>query len=222
MDDERWGEVDRYIAGLLARSDPALDQALHAGAEEGMPVISITANQGKMLQVLARAVGARMILEVGTLAGYSAIWLARTLSEGGRLVTLESDPKHARVARRNIERAGLAEKVEVRLGPALELLPGMQAEGLGPFDFVFIDADKANTPAYFEWALKLTRPGSLVVCDNVIRGGTVTDAESGDPGVRAMRQFIEMLADEKRVVATVVQTVGEKDWDGFAVALVIG
>ena len=220
MSQERWGEVDRYLAGLLVPADPVLDAALEASEAAGLPAISVTPAQGKFLHLLARVRGARSILEVGTLGGYSTIWLARALPEGGRLVTLESDPKHAEVARANVGRAGLAGVVEVRVGRALETLPAVASEGSGPFDLVFIDADKANTPAYFRWALRLSRPGTVVVVDNVVRGGAVTDASSGDASVRGVREFLSLLADEPGVTATAVQTVGEKGYDGFAIAVV--
>lgn len=222
MTEETWAAVDRYIDRLFARSDPALDAAQKAAADAGMPMIHITANQGKLLQILARSVNARLILEIGTLAGYSAIWLARALPAGGRLLTIESDPKHAEVARANIARAGLAEVVEVRLGNARETLPEIAAAESGRFDLVFIDADKSSTADYFRWALRLTRPGGLIVCDNVVRNGAVADSTTRDPGALGMRRFIELLAAEPGVSATVVQTVGSKGYDGFAVAVVTG
>jgi predicted O-methyltransferase YrrM len=220
MAQEQWSAVDRYITDLLVPPDPALDEALRASAEAGLPAINVTPNQGKLLHLLARVLGARGILEVGTLGGYSTIWLARALSADGRLVTLESDPKHAEVARANLARAGLADVVELRLGPALETLPQLAAEGRGPFDLVFIDADKPSNADYFEWALKLSRRGSLIIVDNVVRKGAVVDAASSDPTVQGVRRFYERLAAEPRVSATAVQTVGSKGYDGFAVALV--
>lgn len=220
--EEPWLAVDRYIADLFAPPDPALDAALAHSAASGLPPINVSPVLGKLLMLLAQTRGARSILEVGTLGGYSTIWLARALPAGGRLVTLEADPKHAEVARANIGRAGLAGVVEVRLGSALETLPQLAAEECGPFDVVFIDADKENYPGYLEWALKLTRPGSLILADNVVRNGSVLVAESSDALVRGVRRFNEMLADEPRVSATIFQTVGSKGYDGMAVALVLG
>jgi predicted O-methyltransferase YrrM len=222
MSQNQWTAVDRYITDLFVPPDPALDAALQATADAGMPLINVAPNQGKLLHVLALAHGARTILEVGTLAGYSTIWLARALPNGGRLVTLEVDPKHAEVARANIARAGLADVVELRLGPALDTLPQLVAEGQGPFDMVFIDADKPNTTAYFEWALKLTRRGSLIIADNVVRDGAVIDADSADASVQGVRRFNAALAAEPRVTASVIQTVGSKGYDGLAFAIVTG
>jgi predicted O-methyltransferase YrrM len=220
MSRERWTAVDRYITDLLVPPDPALDEALRDSVAAGLPPINVAPNQGKLLMLLARVHGARDILEVGTLGGYSTIWLARALPDGGRLVTLESDPKHAEVARANIARAGLAGVVELRLGPALETLPRLAAEGRGPFDLIFIDADKPSTPEYFAWALRLSRRGSLIVVDNVVRDGAVADAASEDAAVQGVRRFYERLAAEPRVSATAIQTVGSKGYDGFALALV--
>lgn len=221
MNQERWTAVDGFITDLVAAHDPALEAALADSAAAGLPAISVSPNQGKFLHLLARIRGARSILEVGTLGGYSTIWLARALPEGGRLVTLESEPKHAEVARANIERAGLSGVVDVRLGRALETLPKLAAEGAGPFDFVFIDADKVSTPEYFDWALELTRPGSVIVVDNVVRKGAIVDAGSDDPNVQGVRRFYEKLAAEPRVSATAIQTVGSKGYDGFSLALVV-
>jgi predicted O-methyltransferase YrrM len=221
MSEERWTAVDRFITDLLVSPDPALDAALADIDAAGLPAISVSPNQGKLLHLLARAQGACSILEIGTLGGYSTIWLARALPEGGRLVTLESDPKHADIARSNLSRAGLDGIVELRLGRALETLPQIAAEGVGPFDFVFIDADKVNTPEYFAWSLKLTRVGGMIVVDNVVRKGAVIDSSSVDPSVQGVRRFYEVLAAEPRVHATAVQTVGSKGYDGFAVALVV-
>jgi predicted O-methyltransferase YrrM len=215
-----WEPVDRYFTGLLSPSDPALEAALAASAAAGLPAINVSPNQGKLLQLLARAVGARAILEIGTLGGYSTIWLARALPAGGRLLTLEANPTHAEVARANIARAGLADVVEVRLGRALETLPVLAAEGAGPFDFSFIDANKEHNTEYFDWALRLSRPGSLIVVDNVVRGGHVIEATSDSADVRGVRRFLERLAAEPRVSATAMQTVGVKGYDGFAIALV--
>jgi predicted O-methyltransferase YrrM len=222
MSQNQWAAVDRYITDLFVPSDPALDAALQATADADMPLINVAPNQGKLLHVLALAHGARSILEIGTLAGYSTIWLARAMPAGGRLVTLEVDPKHAQVARANIARAGLAGSVELRLGRALDSLPQLAAEGAGPFDLVFIDADKPNTTAYFEWALKLTRRGSLIIADNVVRDGAVIDSGSTDASVQGVRRFNAALAAEPRVTASVIQTVGSKGYDGLAFAVVTG
>jgi len=222
MNQNQWTDVDRYITDLFVPPDPALDAALQATADAGMPLINVAPNQGKLLQVLALALGARTILEIGTLAGYSTIWLARALPAGGRLITLEVDPKHAEVARANIARAGMADVVELRLGPAIETLPQLAAEGQGPFDLVFIDADKANTAAYFEWALTMTRPGSMIIVDNVVRNGAVIDAGSPNASVQGVRRFNAALAAEPRVAATMIQTVGSKGYDGLAIATVMG
>jgi predicted O-methyltransferase YrrM len=205
-------EVDRYVTDLLVRPDAALAAALEASAAAGLPPHDVSPPQGKLLELLARAIGARAILELGTLGGYSTIWLARALPPGGRLVTLEVEPRYAEVARANLARAGLAGVVEVRVGPALETLPRLE----GPFDLIFLDADKAESPDYLEWALRLSRPGTLIVADNVVRGGAVADAASDDPRVRGIRRFNELVAAEPRLEATVIQTVGSKGWDGFA------
>jgi len=222
MEDHRWTAVDRYFADLLLPADEALDAALESAARAGLPAIHVSPLQGRLLELLARAQGARRILEIGTLAGYSTIWMARALPPGGRLVTLEADARHAGVASENLARAGLAEVVELRLGPALETLPRLAAEGAGPFDLVFIDADKPSYPEYLEWSLRLTRPGSLIVADNVVREGKVVDAASTDPNVLGTRRFNERLAAEPRLRATAVQTVGTKGYDGFAIAVVVG
>ena len=220
MSQPQWTAVDNYITDLFVPPDPTLDAALQATADAGMPLINVAPNQGKLLHILALAHGARSILEIGTLAGYSTIWLARALPASGRLITLEVDPKHAEVARANIARAGLAETVELRLGRALDTLPQLVTEGAGPFDLVFIDADKPNTTAYFEWALKLTRRGSLIIADNVVRDGAVIDAGSTDASVQGVRRFNAALAAEPRVTASVIQTVGSKGYDGLAFAIV--
>ena len=212
----RWIAVDRYIMDALIPSDPVLDAALEASAAAGLPPIQVSPAQGKFLHLLARVQGARTILEIGTLGGYSTIWLARALPPGGRLITLEADPHHAGVACANIAYAGLADVVELRQGRALETLP----ELAGPFDFIFIDADKPSNADYFTWALKLSRPGSLIVVDNVIRDGAVIDAASTDPDVQGVRRLNELLAAEQRVSATTIQTVGSKGYDGFTMALV--
>jgi predicted O-methyltransferase YrrM len=217
---EQWTAVDRYLTEALVPADPALDAALDASAAAGLPAINVAPNQGKLLMLLALIRGARSILEIGTLGGYSTIWLARALPADGHLITLESDPKHADVARANIARAGLAAVVELRLGRALDTLPQLAAERRGPFDLIFIDADKPSIPDYFTWALELSRRGSLIVIDNVVRGGAVADASSDDASVRGVRRMNELLAAERRVSATAIQTVGSKGYDGFALALV--
>jgi predicted O-methyltransferase YrrM len=220
MTQELWTSVDRYISGLLVPSDPVLDAALESSAAAGLPAINVAPNQGKLLHLLVRIHGARSVLEIGTLGGYSTIWLARALPSGGKVVTLEADLKHAAVARANLARADLAGVVDVRLGRALDTLPQIAREGLGPFDFFFIDADKANIPHYFKWALDLSRPGSVIVVDNVVRGGAVLDASSSDANVQGVRRFNELVAAERRVSATAIQTVGSKGYDGFAIAVV--
>ncbi len=220
MTEELWTAVDRYLGDLLAPADSALEAALAASTAAGLPAINVSPVQGKLLHLLARAIGARNVLEIGTLGGYSTIWLARALPEGGRLVSLEADARHAEVARANIAGAGLQAIVEVRLGMALDTLPGLAAERREPFDFVFIDADKPNNPAYFDWALKLSRPGSIIVVDNVVRDGDVIDADSDSLTVQGVRHVLERLAAEPRVSATAIQTVGAKGYDGFAIALV--
>ena len=218
--DRMWTEVDNYITDCFVPGDDALDAALAASEAAGLPRINVAPNQGKLLMLLARAIGARRILEVGTLGGYSTIWLARGLAPGGRLVTLEANAKFAEVARANIAGAGLAERVEIRLGKALDTLPGLVAEA--PFDLVFIDADKVNNPNYFTWALKLTKRGSLIIIDNVVREGSVLDAKSADASVQGTRRALEMMSTEPRVTATAIQTIGLKGHDGFAIALVTG
>lgn len=220
MSEEQWNAVERYVTELLVRPEPALGAALEASESAGLPPINVAPNQGKLLYLLSRAQRARRILEIGTLGGYSAIWLARALPRDGRLITLESDPKHAEVARANIARAGLGGVAEVRLGKAVDTLPRLVEEGAGPFDLVFIDADKEGYPDYLEWSLKLTRPGSLIVADNVVRGGAISDPASADSRVQGVRRFNEMLAAEPRVSATIIQTVGSKGYDGIAIALV--
>ena len=222
MTEDRTKDVDQYLGGLFASHDPALESALAASTAGGLPEIQVSPVLGKLLHTLARLQKARAVLEIGTLGGYSTIWLARALAPGGRVVTLEFDPKHAEVARANFVRAGLADSIEVHVGRALDTLPKLAVEGRGPFDLVFIDADKASNPEYFSWALKLTRPGSLIIIDNVVREGKVTDASSAEPDVKGTRRALEMMAAEPRVSATALQTVGVKGWDGFAIALVIG
>ena len=224
MSRELWTAVDGYIGERLIGPDPALDAALRASAEAGLPAIAVSPSQGKLLYLLARALGTRWVLELGTLGGYSTIWLGRALPPDGRLVTLEAEARYAEVARANITRAGLGDLVELRLGPALDTLPQLAAEAPEPFDLVFIDADKQSTPEYFQWALELTRPGSVIVTDNVIRDGALIDTSNEDPVVLGGRRFHELLAadrrGEQRVSATTIQTVGSKGYDGFTLALV--
>ncbi|MFF1916641.1 O-methyltransferase [Streptomyces sp. NPDC058239] len=218
----QWTEVDDYFNGLLVGPDEALDAAVEAGDKAGLPAIQVAANQGKLLNLLARLQGARTVLEIGTLGGYSTIWLARALPEGGRLVTLESDPECAEVARGNIERAGLSDVVEIRVGRALDTLPELAEQGYGPFDVVFIDADKPSNPDYLAWSLRLTRPGSLIIADNVVRDGEVVDGTSDDPKVQGVRRFTELVSAERTLSATALQTVGSKGYDGLMMALVTG
>ncbi|MFE9168159.1 O-methyltransferase [Streptomyces kebangsaanensis] len=220
-DSQLWDDVDAYFTGLLSPEDEPLRAALRDSDAEGLPHINVTPNQGKLLQLLARLQGARAILEIGTLGGYSTIWLARALPADGMLVSLEYDAHHADVARRNIARAGLDRVAEVRVGPALESLPGLADENPPPFDLVFIDADKVNNPHYVEWALRLTRTGSLIVLDNVVRGGGVADASSTDPSVRGTRAALELVAEHPRLEGTAIQTVGSKGYDGFALVRVV-
>lgn len=221
MSQEVWTAVDAYINSLLAPGDEALDAALEASAAAGLPSIQVSPAQGKMLHVLARLVGARNILEMGTLGGYSTIWMARALPPGGKVITLEASEKHAQVASANFARAGLGEVIELRRGMALDLLPHVAAEKRGPFDLIFIDANKSDMPEYFDWAVKLSRRGSVIICDNVIRNGGVIAADSKDADIQGVRRFNERLAADKRVSATEIQTVGSKGYDGFALIAVI-
>ncbi|MEU0677493.1 O-methyltransferase [Streptomyces sp. NPDC006172] len=216
-----WDAVDAYFTAHLSPDDEVTSAALRDSDAAELPPISVTAAQGKLLQLLAEIQGARAILEIGTLGGYSTIWLARALPADGRLITLEYSPKHAEVAARNIARAGFDKQVEVRVGPALESLPLLADENPPPFDLVFIDADKVNNPHYLEWALKLTSAGSLIVLDNVVRGGRVVDAASDADDVRGTRAAIELIGSHPRLSGTAVQTVGEKGYDGFALARVL-
>lgn len=217
---DAWRAVDAFIVDHLLGPDAELEAALAANAAGGLPAIDVSATQGKMLHLYARMMGARRILEVGTLGGYSTIWLARALPEGGQLVTLEIDSHHAEVARSNIARAGLAEKVEIRTGRAIDSLAALQAEGAAPFDLVFIDADKPGNTDYVRAAMALSRPGTAIIVDNVVREGGILDAASTDAAVRGTQRLFEMLAAEPRLDATAVQTVGAKKWDGFVLALV--
>ncbi|MFF5924651.1 O-methyltransferase [Streptomyces hydrogenans] len=220
MTNPQWNDVDAYVTDLLVPADEALTAALADSAAAGLPEIAVAPNQGKFLHLLARVQGARRILEIGTLGGYSTIWLARALPADGRLITLEYDPRHAEVARGNLARAGLADRVEVRTGPALDTLPLLEKEGAGPFDLLFVDADKANNPHYVSWALKLSRPGTLVVVDNVVRGGRVATPAPSDPAITGTRAMFELVANEPRLDATALQTVGTKGHDGLLIARV--
>jgi predicted O-methyltransferase YrrM len=216
-----WTSVDDYITSLFVPPDPALQETLAASEAAELPSISVAPNEGKLLMLLAQLCGARKILEIGTLGGYSTIWLARGMAPGGTLITLEANPKHVEVARANIAKAGLTEVVDVRLGPAIDTLAQLAAEHRAPFDLIFIDADKESYPAYLAAALKLSRRGTLIIADNVIRDGEVTKPDSSDPRVQGARRFNQLLADEPRVRATAIQTVGRKGHDGMAIAIVI-
>ncbi|MFN6541230.1 MAG: O-methyltransferase [Nostoc sp. EkiNYC01] len=222
MTQEQWTAVDLYLTDLFVPSDSVLDAVLETSAAAGLPPHNVSPNQGKLLLLLAQLQGARTILEIGTLGGYSTIWLARALPSDGYLITLEANTKHAEVAQSNIARAGLSDVVELRLGQALSTLPQLAAQGRSPFDLIFIDADKPNNPDYLAWALKLSRRGSLIIADNVVRNGAVIDTASNDASVQGIRRFNELLASEPRVSTTALQTVGSKGYDGFAIALVVG
>jgi predicted O-methyltransferase YrrM len=220
MSQQLWTDVDRYLTDLLVPSDRALEAALADCAAAGLPPIHVAPNQGKLLQLLAKIQAAKNILEIGTLGGYSTIWLARALPPTGRLITLEINPAHAEVARKNIARAGLSSLAEIRVGPALAALPKLAAEGVGPFDLIFIDADKPNNTEYFDWAVKLSRLGTLIIVDNVVRNGAVTNAASSDAAVQGTRRFLASLAATANVNATAIQTVGSKGYDGLVIAVV--
>jgi len=215
-----WESVEQYLDNVLVMQDSALKDGLAAAEAAKLPAIQVASGQGKLLHLLARMMGARNILEIGTLGGYSTIWMARALPEGGKIITLEADPKHADVARKNFARAGVETKVELRLGKALDTLPQIESEGRGPFDMFFIDANKSNMPEYFEWSLKLARTGSVIIADNVVREGAVLDANSKDADIQGIRRFLEMVGKEKRVSGTALQTVSSKSYDGFALVLV--
>ncbi|MFG3035774.1 O-methyltransferase [Streptomyces sp. NPDC048330] len=222
MTNPQWDAVDHYFTELLAPGDEALSAALADSAAAGLPEIAVAPNQGKLLHLLASVQGARNILEIGTLGGYSTIWLARALPADGRMITLEYDPAHADVARANLARAGLDKIVEVRTGAALDTLPLLEAEGAGPFDLVFVDADKANNPHYVAWALRLSRPGTVVIVDNVVRGGRVATPDPDDPAITGTREMFDLVAREPRLDATAFQTVGTKGHDGLLLARVVG
>ncbi len=220
MSQEIWNAVEGYILENLIPADPILQEALKRNNASGLPTIDVAPNEGKLLYLLAKMRGAKRILEIGTLGGYSTIWLARALPEGGTLISLELDPKHAEVARANIAGAGLSSKVEVQLGAALDSLSKLHRQGASPFDFIFIDADKSGYPDYLDWSLRLSRPGAVIVADNVIRDGAVVEADSKDSSVQGVRRFLEKIAADPRLEATAIQTVGTKGYDGFALALV--
>lgn len=222
VNQEQWTAVDRYFEDLFVPFDPVLDAVLESSADAALPPHHVAPNQGKFLAILAQLSGARTVLEIGTLGGYSTIWLARALPEGGKVVTLEVEQKHADVARANVALAGLNNVVDLRVGPAIDSLSALVADEHPPFDMVFIDADKPNNPLYLEWALKLTHPGSLIVGDNVVREGKVIDGGSNDPNVQGIRRFSELLAGNPRISATAIQTVGSKGYDGFAIGVVKG
>jgi predicted O-methyltransferase YrrM len=215
-DAQKWAGVDAYFGQKLTPSDPDLDRALRRNAEAGLPAHDVPALQGKFLALLIAMTGARRVLEIGTLGGYSTIWMARSLPQGGLITTIEAQPRHAAVAEQNIREAGLTDRVDLRVGAALDVLPDLQA----PFDLIFIDADKPNNPSYLDWALRLSRPGTVIIGDNVVRGGAVADADSTDPNVQGVRAFLDRIADDPRLDATALQTVGEKGWDGFCMAIV--
>jgi predicted O-methyltransferase YrrM len=220
MSQNLWDNVDAYFTDVLVPSDPTLEAALKDSKAAGLPPINVAPNQGKLLQLLAQLHGAKRILEIGTLGGYSTIWLARALPKDGKLITLELDPNHAEVAKRNVARANLSKVVDIRIGKAVETLSLLEKENVAPFDFIFIDADKPSNPEYLAWSLKLSRPGTVIIADNVVRNGEVTNPKTTDPNVIGVRRFMEMLAAEPRLSATAIQTVGSKGYDGFALAIV--
>ncbi|MER8728177.1 O-methyltransferase [Mesorhizobium sp. M1027] len=220
MSMKTWASVDDYIVEALFDADPALDAVLAANRDGGLPAIDVSPAQGKLLSLLARMQGAKKVLEIGTLGGYSTIWMARALPVDGKVVTLELDPHHASVARSNFERAGVSDRVELRVGPALQSLAALGAENAGPFDFIFIDADKPNNPHYLSWAMRLSRPGTVIVCDNVIRDGAVVNEDGRDANVEGARAAFSFIGGDKRLEGTAIQTVGAKGYDGFAIAIV--
>jgi predicted O-methyltransferase YrrM len=221
MSEELWNRVDEFLSNKLGTADPVLEAALRSSADAGLPAIQVSANQGRLLQLLAQTQGARRILEMGTLGGYSTIWLARALPPEGCLISLELEASYAGVARKNLARANLEKLVTIRVGPAADSLAQLFSEKTAPFDFVFIDADKAGYPNYFEWAMKLSRPGTLIVADNVVRKGALLDPDSNDANVQGMRRMLDIIAADRRVSATAIQTVGSKGYDGFVLARVI-
>jgi predicted O-methyltransferase YrrM len=221
MSEELWNRVDEFLSNKLGTSDPVLEAALRASADAGLPAIQVSANQGRLLQLLAQTQGARRILEMGTLGGYSTIWLARALPPDGCLISLELEASYAEVARKNLARANLEKLVTIRVGPAADALAQLFSEKTAPFDFVFIDADKAGYPNYFAWAMKLSRPGTLIVADNVVRKGALLDSDSNDTNVQGVRRMLDIIAADRRASATAIQTVGSKGYDGFVLARVI-
>ncbi|TRC90060.1 O-methyltransferase [Mesorhizobium sp. WSM4310] len=220
MSTKSWTAVDNYIVSSLFEADPVLDAVLAANRDNGLPAIDVSAAQGKLLLLLVRIGSAKNVLEIGTLGGYSTIWMARALPMDGKIVTLELDPHHAKVARSNFERAGVSDQVELRVGPALESLAALSAENAGPFDLIFIDADKPNNPNYLSWAMRLSRPGTVIVCDNVIRDGYVVNEDGRDANVEGARAAFSFIGGDKRLDGTAIQTVGAKGYDGFAIAIV--
>jgi predicted O-methyltransferase YrrM len=220
MNSPLWNDVDVYFTSKLQDSDPIMDSILKANAEAGLPAIDVSPNQGKLLYLLAKLKGVKNILEIGTLGGYSSVWLARALPEDGHLVTLEFSEKHAKVAYENIRNAGLENKIDIIEGPALETLPTLKNKGFSYFDLIFIDADKPNNPNYFKWALELSRPGTVIIADNVVRNGKVIEDDTEDLNVRGIRQFIDLLSAESRIDSTAIQTVGSKGYDGFVLGVV--
>lgn len=221
-DPSLWSQVDDYICDRLVPDEAMFARTLAASEAAGLPAISVSAAQGRMLELFARMLRARRILEIGTLGGYSTLWLTRGLAADGRLVTLEADPHHAEVAAANFASSGLGARIDLRVGRAIDTLPGVEADGIGPFDLIFIDADKPSNPDYLFWSLRLSRPGTLIICDNVVRDGKVIAAGSTDPSVQGVRRFFDLVAAEPRLAATAIQTVGAKGYDGFAMALVVG
>ncbi|ESY63385.1 O-methyltransferase [Mesorhizobium sp. M0051] len=220
MSEKTWAVVDDYIVASLFDSDPVLDAVLAANHDQGLPAIDVSAAQGKLLSLLVRIRGAKNVLEIGTLGGYSTIWMARELPADGRMVTLELDPRHAKVARSNFERAGVSARIDLRVGPALQSLAALGAENAGPFDLIFIDADKPNNPHYLSWALRLSRPGTVIICDNVIRDGAVLNEDGRDANVEGARAAFSFIGGEKHLDGTAIQTVGAKGYDGFAITIV--
>ncbi|MBF6176338.1 O-methyltransferase [Nocardia blacklockiae] len=220
MTNAAWGEVDRYLVDTLVGGEDG--DVLAENAAAGLPAIDVSPTQGKFLYLTALSIGARRVLEIGTLGGYSTLWLARAVGPQGWVVTLEFEPRHAEVARKNLDGKGVGERVDIRVGPALDSLPVLAEERLEPFDLVFIDADKVNNSNYVQWALRLSRPGAVLIVDNVVRHGAIADPGAADAAARASREVLELLAAEPRVTATALQTVGGKGWDGFAYAVVTG
>jgi predicted O-methyltransferase YrrM len=217
---EIWKKVDCFFTDALIPADSGLDAALAANRKADLPAIDVTPLQGRFLELMIRAMGARRVLEIGTLGAYSTIWLARAVGDGGKVVTLELDPRHAEIAQRNLDNAGVADRVGLRIGPAAKTLEALVAEHTAPFDFIFIDADKAGYPNYIEWSLKLSRPGTLIIADNVVRDGNVIDPDDPDPNIQGVRRFTDLVAADPRLSTTVLQTVGSKGYDGFAIAIV--